>query len=163
MIPVEPHANAPQAAEAALLLGLLIGEGHFGGDGKQPHVVLRMHARHEPLFRWINVRWPLAKVYGPYHHGGRHYFQLMWRGNALRYGLMPWLESFPWVSIDAHSFGRYGAMKERYGLADVPAFARKNVDIAAPASPAEGPLCGDAVPAGEPLAGRHDFLEDDDP
>src|SRR5262245_24853141 len=25
------------------LLGLLVGEGHFGGDGRQPQVTLRMH------------------------------------------------------------------------------------------------------------------------
>jgi hypothetical protein len=125
--------SEPDAAEAALLFGLLIGEGHFGGDGKQPHVVLRLHARHEPLFRWIAARWPQHKLYGPYHHGGRHYFQMMWRGDALRYGLMPWLESFPWERIDPHTYERYRSMKIRYGLADVPEFARKDVRISADA------------------------------
>ena len=33
--------------QRGLLLGILIGEGHFGGDGKQPHVTLRMHTRHQ--------------------------------------------------------------------------------------------------------------------
>lgn len=46
----------------------------------------------------------------------------MWRGPALRYALMPLLEALPWRVIDAHSFGRYQAMKETYGLDDVPEF-----------------------------------------
>ena len=51
-------ANAGVAIDsfiAGMLLGLLVGEGHFGGDGKQPQVTLRMHARHEPSFRgdWL--------------------------------------------------------------------------------------------------------------
>src|ERR1700752_706939 len=39
--------------EAGFLLGLLGGEGHFGGDARQPQVTLRMHTRHEALFRWL--------------------------------------------------------------------------------------------------------------
>ncbi len=40
------------------LVGLLIGEGSFGGDGKQPQVTLRMHTRHEALFHWLMGRFP---------------------------------------------------------------------------------------------------------
>lgn len=127
MIPVEhqpssPHRPDADAFEAGFILGLLVGEGHFGGDGKQPHIVLRMHVRHEPIFRWLQQRFPATKVYGPYHHGGRHYYQMMWRGTQLRYALMPWLEATPWATIDPHSYGRYTDMKERYGLGDVPDF-----------------------------------------
>ena len=39
--------------DRGLLVGLLVGEGHFGGDGKQPQVTLRMHTDHEALFRWL--------------------------------------------------------------------------------------------------------------
>src|SRR5207302_751060 len=42
--------------DRGLLVGVLIGEGHFGGDGKQPQVTLRMHVRHEALFRWLVER-----------------------------------------------------------------------------------------------------------
>lgn len=125
MILVEPsvRAPAPDAFDAGCVLGLLVGEGTFGGDGRQPHVVLRMHVRHEPLFRWLKSRFPYARLYGPYNHSGREYYQFMWRGTALRYGLMPWLEALPWAAIDPHSYERYCAMKERYGLADVPSTA----------------------------------------
>ena len=48
--------------ERGLVVGLLIGEGSFGGDGKQPHVTLRMHVRHEALFRWLVARFPATKL-----------------------------------------------------------------------------------------------------
>lgn len=126
------------AFEAGIVLGLLIGEGHFGGDGKQAQVTLKMHVRHEPLLRWINKRFPPARLYGPYHHGGRDYYQLMWRGTQLQYGLMPWLEATPWPEIDPHTYGRYQRMKERFRLKDVPAFARPE-------------LGGSMMPAWEPI------------
>jgi len=63
------------------LLGVLAGEGHFGGDGRQPHVTLRMHVRHEKLFRWLQSTFPETRLYGPYNHGGRSYFQ--WMARAL--------------------------------------------------------------------------------
>lgn len=126
MIPVERSYPRPKidAFEAGYVLGLLVGEGHFGGDGRQPHIVLRMHVRHERIFRWLKERFPYAKLYGPYHHNDRHYYQLMWRGTQLKYGIMPWLEATPWADLDPHSYGRYCAMKERYGLRDVPDYAR---------------------------------------
>lgn len=106
------HAN-PFAA--GLLIGLLIGEGHFGGDGRQPHLVLRMHARHEALFHWLLDAVPGSRLYGPYHHGGRHYYQWMARGPALR-ALLPILDTIPWRDIDPPTWERYQAMKRTYRL-----------------------------------------------
>lgn len=100
--------------ERGLLIGILIGEGHFGGDGKQPHVTLRMHTRHEALFRWLESRFPRSRLYGPYHHGGRHYFQWMARGPALAEDLLPILEVELTPDLDVHAFERYMAMRERY-------------------------------------------------
>ncbi len=42
--------------EKGFLLGILVGEGHFGGDGLQGQVTVRMHTRHEPLLRWVRDR-----------------------------------------------------------------------------------------------------------
>ena len=78
--------------ERGVVVGLLIGEGHFGGDGKQPQVTLRMHTRHERLFRWLEERFPRARLYGPYSHGGRSYFQWMARGRSLVEDLLPLLD-----------------------------------------------------------------------
>ena len=100
--------------ERGVLVGVLIGEGHFGGDGKQPQVTLRMHTRHEALFRWLESRFPRSKLYGPYHHGGRHYFQWMARGPALAEDLLPILEAELTPDLDAHAYERYLAMRERY-------------------------------------------------
>ena len=44
--------------EQGVVVGVLIGEGSFGGDGKQPQITLRMHVRHEALFRWLIERSP---------------------------------------------------------------------------------------------------------
>lgn len=109
---VEPGAGF----EEGLLLGILIGEGHFGGDSRRPQVTLRMHVRHEPLLRHFERRWPGARLYGPYHHDGRDYFQLMFRGSVLLYRLIPLLGRLPWDSIDPHTHARFRAMLARYGL-----------------------------------------------
>jgi hypothetical protein len=105
------------ARDEGIVVGLLIGEGHFGGDGRQPHVTLRMHVRHEPLMRWLVERFPRSRLYGPYHHGGRHYFQWMARGEALVLDLLPVLERHLGPDLDPHAHARVQAMKDRYSAA----------------------------------------------
>jgi hypothetical protein len=102
--------------EDGVLVGMLIAQGHFGGDRLQPQVTFRLHARHRPLLEWLVDRCPGARLYGPYGHDGRNYYQFMVRGNALRYRLVPLLDRLPWSQIDPHTFARYRAMKARYGL-----------------------------------------------
>ena len=101
--------------ERGLLLGVLIGEGHFGGDGKQPQITVRMHTRHQRLFETLLRLCPDSKLYGPYHHGGRSYFQWMLRGEALR-ALLPLLDSLPLEATDEHAYERFEDMKRRYHL-----------------------------------------------
>lgn len=103
--------------DVGVLLGLLIGEGHFGGDGRQPQVTLRMHTDHEALFRWLQRTFPGGKLYGPYHHGGRSYFQWMARGTYLREALVPLLDQHLNPGLDAKTYLRYQEMKRRYQLA----------------------------------------------
>jgi hypothetical protein len=110
----------PGSFELGLLVGLLVGEGHFGGDGAQPHITLRMHTDHERLFQWIQTTFPGGKLYGPYNHGGRSYFQWMARGAFLRETIVPLLDRHLTAEIDAKSFARYQAMKERYRLGAAP-------------------------------------------
>jgi hypothetical protein len=107
----------PTQFEVGFLVGLLVGEGHFGGDGRQPHVTLRMHVRHEAIFRWLERSFPGGRVYGPYHHGGRNYLQWMARGSFLRDELAPLLDRLLSPDLDRHSFDRYQLMKARYPLA----------------------------------------------
>ncbi|HUY64836.1 MAG TPA: hypothetical protein VMV14_10025 [Acidimicrobiales bacterium] len=100
--------------EIGQLVGLLVGEGHFGGDGRQPHVTLRMHVRHEALFHWIDRTFPGGKLYGPYDHSGRRYYQWMARGVYLRDQLLPLLERLLSPDFDLHSYERFQEMKQRY-------------------------------------------------
>ena len=102
------------AYDRGVLIGLLIGEGSFGGDGRQPQVVLRMHTRHEALFHWLMERFPRAKLYGPYHHDGRSYYQWMARGPCLVEDLLPLLEASLTPTLDARSAERFEAMCARY-------------------------------------------------
>ncbi len=101
-------------AEVGMLVGLLVGEGHFGGDGRQPQITLRMHVRHDALFRWLDRTFPGGRVYGPYHHGGRHYYQWMARGPYLRDVLLPLLVDRLTPEFDAYAHGRLTEMRDRY-------------------------------------------------
>ncbi len=101
--------------DEGLFVGILVGEGHFGGDGRQPQVTLRMHTRHEALFAWIMSRFPRTKLYGPYHHGGRSYYQWMARGRALVEDVLPVLEARLTPAIDAYAAQRFADMLSRYG------------------------------------------------
>jgi hypothetical protein len=102
--------------EVGMLVGVLVGEGHFGGDGRQPHVTLRMHVRREALFRWIMETFPGGRLYGPYFHGGRSYYQWMARGPYLRETILPLLEAHLTPELDAWAHARYLRMKGTYGL-----------------------------------------------
>lgn len=100
---------------AGYLLGLLAGEAHFGGDGRQPQITLRLHVRHEGIFRWLTSRFPGGSLYGPYHHAGRDYYQWMARGPYLRRAVVPFLaQHHEWM--DGPAGARFDAMCQRYGI-----------------------------------------------
>ena len=120
--------TALTAFDRGLLVGVLVGEGSFGGDGKQPQITLRMHTRHEALFRWLQERFPRSRLYGPYGHGGRSYYQWMARGAALVEDVLPVLEQANIEQIDAYAAGRLRDMADRY--ADYIAAVRARADRA---------------------------------
>jgi hypothetical protein len=101
--------------ETGYLLGVLAGEGHFGGDGKQPQVTLRMHTRHERLFYWLERQVPGSRLYGPYSHGGRDYYQWMARGDVLRQDLVPLIAANIDL-LDDHVADRFYDMCRRYRI-----------------------------------------------
>ncbi len=110
----------PSEFDLGFLIGILAGEGHFGGDGRQPEVTLRMHTRHERLFRWLESRFPGGRLYGPYHHGGRHYYQWMARGRYLRDSLAP-LIAGRLDEVDSYAAERFKKMCSDYGIGPFPA------------------------------------------
>lgn len=101
--------------EKGYLIGLLVGEGSFGGTGSQPQITLRMHTRHAKLFLWLERRLPGSKLYGPYFHAGRNYLQWMARGAFLRQQLVPLLAAhIGW--LDDHARERFLTMCRTYGI-----------------------------------------------
>ena len=100
--------------DRGVIVGLLIGEGSFGGDGKQPQVTLRMHTRHEALFTWLLERFPESRLYGPYHHGGRSYYQWMARGRTLVRDVLPVLEQGIDGELDSYAAERLDVMLQNY-------------------------------------------------
>ncbi len=116
MAEATPSPEAPlNDFECGFLLGVLVGEGHFGGDGRKAQVTVRMHTRHQRMFEWLVEAVPGSRLYGPYHHGGRSYFQWMVRGVALEERLLPLLMkhlSF----FDEHIRSRIEQMCSTYGL-----------------------------------------------
>jgi hypothetical protein len=119
----------PTQFDLGRLVGLLVGEGHFGGDGRQAQVTLRMHIRHEAIFRWLEGTFPGGRLYGPYHHDGRDYFQWMARGPFLRDYLVPLLDQWLSPDFDGHSFGRFQLMKARYPQLTAAAVAPDASDV----------------------------------
>jgi hypothetical protein len=106
----------PDDKNIAILAGLLVGAGHFGGDGRQPQVTVRMHVRHESLFGWLEGTFPGSRLYGPYDHGGRQYYQWMARGKYLRDELAPALAPFLTSALDEYSHSRFVRMCETYSI-----------------------------------------------
>lgn len=115
MAALEPRHWLQDELSRGFLLGLLVGEGHFGGDGRQPQVTLRMHTRHEQLFKWIMATFPGGRLYGPYHHGGRSYYQWMARGRFLSDEIVPLLAAHLHL-LDDYAARRFNEMCRRYGL-----------------------------------------------
>jgi hypothetical protein len=101
--------------DKGVVAGLLATQGSFGGDGRQPQVSLKLHVRHEPLLRWLVERFPRSRLYGPYHHGDREFFQWMARGRALVEEVLPVLDEAGLAELDAHAAERLRLMRERYG------------------------------------------------
>jgi hypothetical protein len=73
-----------------------------------------MHTRHAALFEWLCQRFPRSRLYGPYGHGGRSYYQWMARGPALVDDLLPLLSERVTPELDAYAAERLAAMCDRY-------------------------------------------------
>jgi hypothetical protein len=110
----EPGVAGLDAFDTGFLIGVLVGEGHFGGDGRQPQVTLRMHTDHEALFRWLMDRFPETRLYGPYDHSGRRYYQWMARSGALRDRVFPILDRWLRPEHSGRAWDRFQAMKRTY-------------------------------------------------
>ena len=100
--------------DRGIVCGLLLSHASFGGDGRQPQITLRMHIRHETLLRWLLERFPRTRLYGPYHHGDRSYFQWMARGRTLVEDVLPVLEGVVTPALDDPAAARIAEMRSKY-------------------------------------------------
>lgn len=107
-------ADALTDLERGIVCGLLLSQGSFGGDGRQPQITLRMHVRHEVLLQWLVDRFPRTRLYGPYHHGDRSYYQWMARGRALVEDVLPVLEGVVTPALDVPAAERLAEMSRKY-------------------------------------------------
>jgi hypothetical protein len=64
-------------------MGLVVGEGSFTADRRQPYLQVKLHARDPFPLRHLADRLG-GRVYGPYRHQTRHYYVWLLRGTALR-------------------------------------------------------------------------------
>ena len=76
-----------------------------------------MHIRHEQTFEWLRTHVSrAARLYGPYHHGGRSYYQWSARGQVpARPRSSPSCERHRGL-LDAYTADRFDTMCERYRI-----------------------------------------------
>lgn len=99
--------------DRGFLLGFFCGQGSFGGDGRQGHIILRMNAVHLPLLHVLCERLEGSKLNGPYGHESKSYYQWSLRGPGLEELIKSrLLEEL--ASIDPESHRKYRAMVDRY-------------------------------------------------
>jgi hypothetical protein len=75
-----------------------------------------MHVDHEAVFRWLIDRFPHSRLYGPYDHSGRRYYQWMARSAFLRDVVVPLLDRHLGPEHSERVWRRYQAMKRTYRL-----------------------------------------------
>ncbi len=99
--------------QRGFILGFFTGQGSFGGDGRSPHLTLRMHTKHKALLEKLATLIPGSQIYGPYINGSREYLQWMLRGddlaNVVNQGIFEDLKEW-----DESSYLRYREMVDTY-------------------------------------------------
>jgi hypothetical protein len=65
------------------IMGLVVGEGSFTADRRQPYLQVKLHVRDPFPLRHLADQLG-GRVYGPYQHQTRHYYSWLLRGPALK-------------------------------------------------------------------------------
>lgn len=114
------------AFDLGYVMGLVVGEGSFTGDRRQPVLQVKLHARDPfPLRRLSELLG--GRVYGPYDREGRNYFLFLLRGADLR-AAVPLFERYLPESWKREQFELW--------LHRFPALAAAPDDIGSPQHPA---------------------------
>jgi hypothetical protein len=115
---MDRHANGEFGI--GFLVGLLVGDGCFGGDRVQASVTVGMHPDHAEVFKWLGRVFPGGRLYGPYTRGQRRLYRWLVRGRVLQNQLIPLLDQYLKPEHSEYAYERYWAMKGRYRLSARP-------------------------------------------
>lgn len=98
------------------IMGIIVGEGSFTGDWRNPCLQIKLHQRDLPVLEFLQNALG-GKIYGPYHHGDRHYSMWILRGEELDQAVELFVRHLPpshrrsqlltWLAKYAHWRERY--------------------------------------------------------
>lgn len=100
--------------DAGFICGLVIGEGSFTGDLKQPVLAIKLHEDDPAPLLFVQEKLG-GRIYGPYCHDGRRYYFWRLMGKSLQASLPLFAERLP-ASRKRHQFTEW---IEKYGLAEI--------------------------------------------
>jgi hypothetical protein len=99
--------------QRGFLIGFFCVQGNFGGDGAQPHIILRVADDKRDLLNTLCQLIPGGRIYGPYHRGKSSYWQWSLRGPDLElFVKTKTLEEL--IDYDPSAHARYLKMVDRY-------------------------------------------------
>ena len=94
-------------------MGILVSQGSFTRDRKQPAVQVKLHTRDEGILDFLFERFG-GRIYGPYIHGERNYKIWLLRGDDLTYAV----ETFRVHLPPSHKREQFEAWYVRYFSGD---------------------------------------------
>lgn len=100
--------------DAGFICGLVIGEGSFTGDRKQPVLAIKLHEDDPAPLLLIQEKLG-GRIYGPYSHDGRRYYFWRLMGKSLHASLPLFAKRLP-ASRKRHQFATW---IEKYGLVEI--------------------------------------------
>lgn len=98
------------------IMGILVGEGSFTGDWRNPCLQIKLHQRDIAVLEFLQNTLG-GKIYGPYHHGDRHYSMWMLRGDELDQAIDLFVRYLPSSHRRSQMLtwlGKYAHWRERY-------------------------------------------------
>jgi hypothetical protein len=98
------------------IMGIVVSEGSFTGDWRNPCLQIKLHQRDVAVLEFLQ-RTLGGKIYGPYHHGDRHYSMWLLRGRELDRAVALFVHHLP-ASHRRTQFlawiAKYAPWKEQY-------------------------------------------------
>lgn len=91
------------------IMGVIVGEGSFTGDWRNPCLQVKLHQRDVAVLEFLQNSLG-GRIYGPYHHGGRHYSMWLLRGDELDKAVALFIRHLP----SSHRRGQFMSWMAKY-------------------------------------------------